>query len=287
MADLGLYLWVPLQLGLVGLLAWRSSTGDLSGWEFVAAALVVGLTTGAGGINVAHELMHRSDRFSKACSEILMTSVTYTHFCVEHIWGHHRRVATPEDPASSRRGEGLILFWPRTLWGGLRSAWGIETERVRSGRGGRGLADRRIRYPLDVLAYYGLAWFVFGELGVAAVAAQSLVAILLLETINYIEHYGLARQRLASGNYERVRPQHSWNASHRVSNWFLFNLQRHSDHHYKASRPYWKLRHYDDVPQLPFSYPTAFLVALLPPLWRSIMDPRVDAWNERNAAEVR
>jgi alkane 1-monooxygenase len=129
-----------------------------------------------------------------------------------------------------------------------------------------------------------LAAFVGGWLGVVAFALQSAIAVLLLEMINYIEHYGLQRREAEPGRYERVQPQHSWNASHRVTNWYLFNLQRHSDHHFAESRRYWELRHHEDVPQLPFSYPTALLTSLVPPLWRRIMDPRVDAWNARAAA---
>ena len=128
----------------------------------------------------------------------------------------------------------------------------------------------------------GVAGWLGGLAAIFFFGLQGLVAVLLLETINYVEHYGLHRRRLPDGRYERVAPHHSWNASQRVTNWYLFNLQRHSDHHYKASRPWWALRHYDDVPQLPFGYATAFLVALVPPLWRRIMDPRVLAWRARS-----
>ncbi len=285
-ADLALYLWVPVQLALVSGLVWRASQGAYSSLELAWLCFIVGLTTGAGGINVAHELMHRASKFARGCAEVLMTSVSYTHFCVEHVHGHHRWVATPRDPASARRGEGLLFFWPRSVIGGLVSAWHIETERRKKGRNDSLLSDARIRYALLLGGSYGLVGTLAGPLGLVAFAGQSLVAILLLETINYIEHYGLERKEIAPGRWERVRPQHSWNASHRISNWYLFNLQRHSDHHYIASRPYWALRHYDNVPQLPFSYPTAFLVALAPPLWRAIMDPRVVAWNARNAQQA-
>ena len=277
LADLPLFVWVLVQLGLIVAALVRVRSGELEPGELVALAAALGLCTGAGGINVAHELMHRAAPTARAAAEVLMTSVSYTHFCVEHVHGHHRHVATPDDPASARKGEGLFRFWLRSLAGGLVSAIRIESKRART-RGLRGLRDRRIRYALDLALAYAIAGLIAGAPGLAFMAGQSLVAILLLETINYIEHYGLHRRQLATGGYERVRPEHSWNASQRVTNWLLFNLQRHSDHHYIASRPYWALRHYDEVPQLPFGYATAVLTALVPPLWRRVMDPRVEAW---------
>lgn len=283
-ADAPLYAWVPVQLSMLVIFVERAGAGSYTPSELVGLTIAVGLTTGAGGINVAHELMHRASSVARAASEVLMTSVSYGHFCIEHVHGHHRHVATPRDPATSRRGEGVFAFWPRSVLGGMVSAWRIESERCGGSRAVGPGADRRLRFPVMLAVAYALAWWLGGTLGVVALAGQSLVAVLLLETINYVEHYGLVRARLADGRFERVRPQHSWNASHRVSNWYLFNLQRHSDHHHVASRPYWRLRHHDDVPQLPFSYPAALLTALVPPLWRRWMDPRVDAWNVRNEA---
>jgi alkane 1-monooxygenase len=277
LADLPVLAWLPVQVGVVGWFVARAGGGAYAPAELVTLCITVGLTAGAGGINAAHELMHRSAPTARGVAELLMASVLYPHFCVEHVHGHHRNVATPADPATSRRGESLFAFWPRTIWGSLRSAWSIESRRIRRGQASTVLGDRRIRHPLLATSFGVGAFALGGGLGLAAYLGVALVAILLLETINYIEHYGLNRVEIAPGRYERVRPHHSWNASHRVSNWYLFNLQRHSDHHFKASRPFWALRHHDNVPQLPFSYPTAFLVALVPPMWRAIMDPRLDA----------
>lgn len=284
--DLPLWLWAPVMVGFEVWVASQVGTGRFSTAEFVGVSVGTGLVGGAAAINVAHELMHRRGKFERALSEILLLCVTYTHFTVEHVMGHHRRVSTPEDPASSRFGESLYRFLPRSIVLSLFSAWELEGERVQKrGAGFLRLGDRRVRYILMTGAAYAGLGFAFGWLAVAFFALQSFVAICLLETINYIEHYGLFRKEIAPGKYERVRPHHSWNASQRVTNWFLYNLQRHSDHHYLASRPYWQLRHFDDVPQMPFGYATMFLIAFAPPVWRSIMDPRVEAWREKHGGD--
>lgn len=274
--DLALWLWVPVQIFMIAWTLLQIRAGTVDGWEITAIAVAVGISSGAGAINVAHELMHRGAKWEKALAEILMSSACYTHFCIEHIRGHHRKVATPDDPASARFGESVYRFLPRTLAGSLRSAWSIETERVKKkGRGVLGLSDRRFRYPLVLAAILAIAGAAAGWRGVAFFVGQGLVGVLLLEIINYIEHYGLRRKQLESGRFEPIGPTHSWNASQRLTNWYLFNLQRHADHHEYASRPYWLLRHLDDSPQLPAGYATMALIALVPPLWRHLMDHRV------------
>lgn len=272
-----LWSWIPLQLAFLGLavaLTEGRSVGAVWGM-----ALATGLVSGAGAINVAHELMHRPNRMAKGASEMLMATVSYGHFCTEHVFGHHRRVATEADPATSRFDEPLYAFWYRSIVGGWKSA------RVHDRAWSRRHADRmrpwnrrRLLWGALLVAAYGLG----GWSGVGLFLVQSLTAVLLLETINYVEHYGLQRERDEQGRFVRVQPHHSWNASQRLTNGFLFNLQRHSDHHAHASRPHWALRHFEDVPQLPFGYPTAFLVALVPPLWRRIMNPRVEAWRQQH-----
>jgi alkane 1-monooxygenase len=282
--DVWLWAWVPLQvLVLVGCLrsiAYGVVDGSTSVSLFVAGVVACGLTTGMG-INVAHELMHRRGRCERALAELLMATTTYTHFCVEHVHGHHKNVATPLDPASCQLGESLYAYLPRTLLGGLRSAWHIETARVRR-TGDRGTwRDRRLRYPLTLFVVYGVVGLWMGIGGVCFFALQSLLAMLLLETINYIEHYGLSRREIRPGVYERTTPHHSWNASERLTNWVLFQLQRHADHHHLASRPYFALRHIEDSPQLPTGYAGMVLLALVPPVWRHVMHPRVAAWQAR------
>lgn len=279
--DLPLYLWVVLYAALVGFAVWKVGRGGYSLLEIPGVCLTTGLLGGAIGINVSHELIHRKERFERVLAELLLWSVSYLHWGVEHVYGHHRWVATPRDPATSRLGESVYQFYPRTIVGTLRSAWHIEGERAaKAGLRWYSLRDRRNRYPLMTIALYAAAWIVSGPLGVLVLAVSGVIAALILETINYIEHYGLLRRELSPGKYERVQPHHSWNASERVSNWFLFNLQRHSDHHYLASRPYHQLRHYEDVPQLPYGYATMLLMALVPPLWHRVMDERALAWRE-------
>jgi alkane 1-monooxygenase len=203
-----------------------------------------------------------------------MTSVGYPHFCVEHVQGHHRRVATPDDPASARAGEGLYAFLCRCIPGSLASACALE--RARCGRHRIrwwSLRNRRLRWASSLVLLPGAAIAVFGWPGLAFLIGQGVVAVLMLEAINYIEHYGLRRRELAPGRWERVGPQHSWNSSHRVTGWYLFNLPRHADHHAAASRPYYRLRHLAESPQLPAGYAAMLLCAFVPPLWRRIMDP--------------
>ena len=283
--DVPLLLWVPIQLATTAYVLWRCTHGAALGeLELVAVVVSLGIINGAGGINIAHELMHRKHPLFRALAEILMTSVSYTHFCVEHVLGHHRNVATPDDPASSRLGESLYRFYGRTVLGSLRSAWSLERERCRTRNIPTwSLRNRGLRYPLVLALVYLAVALLIGPLALALFVAQGVVAFSLLEAINYIEHYGLERRRLASGKHERVRPEHSWNSAHRVSNYYLFNLARHSDHHYLASREYDRLRHHDDAPQLPAGYAGMVLLALLPPLWFRVMNPRVEAWNGRMA----
>lgn len=282
--DLALWLFVPVQTAAILLVLARLTSGDAPApfIETIGLTLSLGVISGSGGIVVAHELMHRASAFSRALAEILMTQASYAHFCIEHVYGHHRHVATPLDPATSRRGESVFAFVPRSILGGALSAWRIEGERVARAGVAFTLRDRRLRMPLVMaLVYAGIA-ALFGARGAALFLAQSAIAVVLLEVINYLEHYGLSRREIAPGRYERVGPEHSWNSSHRVSNLYLFNLARHSDHHYLASRPYEALRHWDDreAPQLPTGYAAMLLVALVPPLWFRVMDPRVDAWTQ-------
>lgn len=275
--DLPLLVWVPAQLALLSWALLRLGQAPSSMLGFLASAAAVGLVTGGIGITVSHEWMHRSTRWERALAEILLVSVCYPHFSIEHVFGHHKNVATPLDPATSRRGESVYAFLPRTLLGSLESAWAIErARRQRLGIGWFSLRNAFFRYALELGLVLALVSYAAGPLGLLFFAVQSAAAVLLLETINYVEHYGLRRQELEPGKYERVRPWHSWNASQRLTNWLLLNLQRHSDHHYLASRPYHQLRHYEEVPQLPAGYAAMIWLALIPPLWRRVMDPRVE-----------
>jgi len=269
--------WLPVQLACIAAVA--VVIQDATWVEVIGLTLSTGLLTGGGGITVAHELMHRTDSLRKAAAEILMTAVSYPHFCVEHVLGHHKNVATPADPATSRLGESAYAFLPRTLFGGVRSAWRLETRRVERNPEVRAfsLSDRRLRYPVVLLAVWSALLVVGGPLTLAFFVAQGAVGVLLLEVINYVEHYGLQRQEISPGRFERIHPHHSWNSTQRLTNLWTFNLQRHADHHAYASRPYYQLRAWGNSPMLPAGYPTMILVALVPPLWRRVMDDRVVA----------
>lgn len=277
-----LYLWVPVQVGLLAYSAWRFSALDLGAAARAGFLVSTGIATGGIGITIAHELGHRSHGLDRWGARVLLTSVCYGHFTVEHNRGHHIRVATPHDPATARLGESVWWFFLRNLPQQYLSAWRLEIARLSS----RGLPalhphNRMLWYSLSVPAFGAAFFLAFGPLGAVFFYAQSLVAIFLLECVNYIEHYGLLRKELEPGRYERVSTWHSWNASFRISNWLLFRLQRHADHHAHAGRRYQVLRHLDDAPQLPASYPAMILLALVPPLWRRVMDPRVRAVRER------
>jgi len=279
--DVWLYSWLPVQFVLLYWTIAVGTSGELAGWEVFGLVTSMGIVSGGGGITVAHELMHRSRRFEKGLAELLMAAVSYPHFCIEHVYGHHRWVATPRDPATARFGESLYAFLPRTVGGGLGSFLRIERDRARR-LGLRGLADARLRYPLLVWGFLVVFGAPFGLAGIGLFLGQSVVAVLLLEAINYVEHYGLERKPIGRDRYERVQPKHSWNSDHLLTGLYLFNLPRHADHHYLASRPYPVLRHLDDSPQLPAGYSTMVLAALVPPLWRAVMDHRVEAWNARH-----
>ena len=269
--------WFPVQMAAMIFALWQLMNADLSVLEYVGIILSTGILGGTG-INVAHELMHRTNKFDKALAELLTWSVTYTHFCVEHIYGHHKKVATIEDPATSRLNQTVYAFVPRSLWGGLRSFWTIETHLVTRRRGRLSwYEDRRIRYALELIAGYAVVGAVFGLSGILAWFAFGIISSTMLEIVNYLEHYGLERDEVRAGKYERVQPHHSWSSSHRVTGWLLFGLPRHADHHFLANRPYEILRHYEECPQLPAGYATMLLVALVPPLWFRVMNPRVEA----------
>jgi alkane 1-monooxygenase len=274
--DLCLWSWVPVQVVLLVWTLGQVTAGTGTGLEQAGWITSMGLVSGAVGITVAHELMHRPRAGERALAELLMTLVCYPHFCVEHVFGHHRWVATPLDPATARAGESVFRFLPRTLLGGVRSFWHIETQRVRK-HGRRGFSDARLRGPLLVGLTLLAVAVAFGWLGLVAFVVQSAIAVVLLEVINYVEHYGLRRAPMEGDRWERVRPEHSWNSSHRLTNAYLFHLPRHADHHAVASRPYHLLRHEPAGPQLPAGYATMVLVALVPPLWFHLMDPRLEA----------
>ncbi len=276
--DLLLYLLVPLQWALLVLFFFQVREAGLTPWEMAGRIASMGILCGIYGINVAHELGHRSTPWERDLARALLLTSLYMHFIIEHNRGHHRRVATPADPASAGYGETLFAFWVRSIVFGWRSAWRIEAERQRKeGRGPYGLRNEMLHAMAWQLALVVMVAIAFGPWVALAFVAAALIGILLLETVNYIEHYGLRRLRDAQGTYRRVLHVHSWNSDHRLGRLTLFELTRHSDHHWKASRPYQVLRHVEHAPQLPTGYPGTMLLSLFPPLFFRVMHPRLKA----------
>jgi alkane 1-monooxygenase len=268
-------LFIPAQLAVTVLGAWIAATMPLSAAGWLGLVLTVGGINGVA-INTAHELGHKRVRWERALALLALAPVAYGHFIVEHNRGHHARVATPDDPASARLGESFWAFLPRTVLGGLRSAWRLEALRLQvAGRSPWSLHNLNLQAWAVTLACYGALAAVFGAGVLVFLVAQALYGISLLEVVNYIEHYGLLRECDRDGRPERCKPEHSWNSSHLVSNLFLYHLQRHSDHHAHPARRYQALCHQADAPQLPAGYAAMLVLACVPPLWFAVMDPRV------------
>jgi alkane 1-monooxygenase len=277
--------YVLLQLGLIVIGAYAVAKAD---WLTVlGVGFAVGYITGAQGITFAHELGHSKSKIDRFCGWLLMTTVCYGHFMVEHYRGHHPRAATFDDPASARYGESLYAFLPRTLWGSLASAWRLEAQRIVQMKS----AWSKSALVWSTLASLGLislpflmpnspvAGIEYAQSAIKIVVFflfQSAMAFILLETVNYIEHYGL--QRKTEGNKrEAFGPMHAWNADHIITNSFLANLQRHSDHHMHAWKPYGTLQHIPEAPRLPTGYAGSIILAAIPPLWFALMHPRLEA----------
>jgi alkane 1-monooxygenase len=269
------YVFIPIQYAGLVFACWMWSSGDLTLVEDIGLALTMAVVGGIA-INTAHELGHKRASSEKWLSRIALAQTGYGHFFIEHNRGHHVKVATPEDPASSRLGEGFWAFLPRTVIGSLRSAWGIETTRLdRLGKSHWGIHnDILSAWAMTVALFAGLA-VVFGPVVLPYLLVQAVIGFSLLEVVNYLEHYGLRRQKREDGRYERCMPEHSWNSNNVASNVLLYHLQRHSDHHANPTRRYQALRHVDEAPQLPTGYAGMIVLAWFPPLWRRVMDPRL------------
>jgi alkane 1-monooxygenase len=270
-----LYCFLPSQFAATVWGTWLAVQPGTGGWAVAGLVVTVGNINGFG-INTAHELGHKPGRLQRWLAKIALAPVAYGHFYVEHNRGHHRKVATPEDPASARMGESFWVFLPRTIIGSLISAWDIEKRRLeKSGKGVWNLDN-------DNLQAWGLTVLLFGALTVwlgwfalLFLLLQAYYGASLLEVVNYVEHYGLLRSKGADGRPERCTPAHSWNSDHVVNNLILYHLQRHSDHHDNPTRPYQALRHLDESPQLPAGYAALILLSYVPPLFFRVMDPLV------------
>jgi alkane 1-monooxygenase len=269
------YAYIPVQyLGLI-LACWLWSSGKLSTLEDVGLALTVAMVSGIA-INTAHELGHKRASLERWLSKVALAQSGYGHFFIEHNRGHHVKVATPEDPASSRLGESFWAFLPRTVAGSLRSAWELEGVRLqRMGKSHWSIRNDILNAWAMTVVLFGALAAVFGPVVLPYLLLQAVIGFSLLEVVNYLEHYGLLRGKREDGRYERTAPEHSWNSNSVASNVLLYHLQRHSDHHANPIRRYQALRHFDEAPQLPTGYAGMIVTATIPPLWRAIMDRRV------------
>ena len=270
-----LMMCIPAHLLVLVASAYLVGTQDLSWGVLIAFAIVIGISSGSS-INTAHEIGHKNTKLERLLSRVTLAITGYGHFCIEHNLGHHRDVATPEDPASSRMGESIYRFMLREIPGAAKRGWMEESKR---------LQKRKLKvWSLDnhILQSYLMTFVLQGGL-VLLLGWQLIVFFLIhnlfgwfqLTSANYIEHYGLLREKKANGKYERCQPHHSWNANHYVSNLLLFQLQRHSDHHANPSRSYQALRSLENLPELPTGYSAMYLLAYIPPLWFKIMNDRL------------
>lgn len=270
-----LYLIVPLQWWFIWYFL-STLQEPLTTTTLAGRVTSLGVLCGVFGINVGHELGHRKDNMSQLLAKLLLLSSLYMHFYIEHNRGHHRRVSTEQDPASARYGEHLYQFWLRSMIFSYISAWKLEFKRLRK----QGLQpwspyNEMMSFQLIQLALLLAMGYWFGWFATGLFTAAALMGILLLETVNYIEHYGLTREKSYNGHYEKVQPHHSWNSNHVIGRLMLFELSRHSDHHYKASKKYQLLEHHPHSPQMPTGYPGMMILALCPPLWFGLMHPRM------------
>jgi len=279
-------LYVVLQLAAMAWAASRVMRTQASFLEVVGLAASAGVTMGVFGFLAAHEMVHSRDRRERGLGLVLLATVFYMHFRIAHVYGHHRRAATKEDPASARLGEGLYRFLVRSIGGQVREAFVFEAERLqRKGRPVLSFGNRMIVYftteSMLLLTLIFLSWR-----AAAFVVAVAVIAVVLLEAFNYIAHYGLGREISAAGRIERLAPHHSWNSARRMNNAALFNMGRHSNHHSRPVERYERLEPVAGEAELPFGYAAALLTALFPPVWRRLMDGRVASWSMERAEQI-
>ncbi len=267
--------FIPSQYIMTLLGTWLATRDHVPMADRLGIAISVGALNGIA-IVTGHELGHKHERHNRIGAMLALAPTFYTHFAVEHNFGHHKRVATPEDPASSRLGESFWKFLPRTMVGGLKSAIEIETQRLaRRGKGFWCVENELLQGWAITAGFVGVTTLICGPRAIPFLAVQGAYGASLLEVVNYIEHYGLLREKNAQGKYERTKPEHSWNSNYSVTNLVLYQLQRHSDHHAFPSRSFQSLRHFPQAPQLPGGYASMLLPAYIPSMWSEIMDRRV------------
>jgi alkane 1-monooxygenase len=278
MYDYMLYLFVVLQYAALVYFLWGIKTTPLNWWELAGRICSMGLLCGTFGINIGHELGHRIKKQEQVLAKAALLTSLYMHFFIEHNKGHHKNVSTPHDPGSARYNEPVYLFYFRTIFFSYLSAWKIASTEVKK----QGLPvlhwkNEMLQAHFIQLAFVAAIFIAFDATTTICFLSAALIGILLLETVNYIEHYGLQRKQTGVNKYERTMPWHSWNSNHILGRLMLFELSRHSDHHYLASKKYQVLQHHQDAPQLPTGYPGSMILSLVPPLWFFIMNRKIKA----------
>jgi len=274
--DWLLYFNLPVVYSILiyGLLL--ASISPLETYELIGLIVSVGIVLGVNGINVGHELGHRQTTNERFIGKALLLPSFYMHFYIEHNYGHHLHAATPEDPATARFNQSVYSFWFTSTIRQYFSAWKIQIKLLKNNNlSFISLKNDMLWFTILQLAYLLAVFSLFGITTFVFAVATGVVGFILLETVNYIEHYGLLRQQTKSGRYERVKEVHSWNSNHVVGRIVLYELTRHSDHHYKSSKKYQVLDCHEESPQMPFGYPTSMVLAMLPPLWFKIMNKRI------------
>jgi len=273
--DWLLYLNLPIIYSLLFYTLYTVTNFTLATYEIVGIIISTGIVLGANGINVGHELGHRFSKERFIAKALLLPSL-YMHFYIEHNFGHHTKAATYEDPATAKYNQPLYFFWFTSVIGQYISAWKIQIKLLKQHQlTFFSFKNDMFWYTIISFVYLTSIYYLFDAHGLLVTVLCAVVGFLLLETINYIEHYGLLRTKNSSGRYERVREIHSWNSNHLLGRILLFELTRHSDHHYRASKKYQLLDHHNESPQLPFGYPTSMVLSFFPPLWFLLMNKKV------------
>ncbi|MEN8900247.1 MAG: alkane 1-monooxygenase [Nonlabens sp.] len=274
--DILLWLNVPIIFGILFYGLYSYSTQIYETYETIGLIFSLGIVAGSNGINVAHELGHRQETWERFLGKILLLPSLYMHFYIEHNYNHHLNAATPEDPASARYNENLYAFWLRSVTTQYTSSWKIQGQRNKeAGRSFLSLKNDMFWYTIIQISYLLLIGFILSWPTMFVAIGIAFVGFSLLEIINYLEHYGLRRAKKKSGRYEVVREIHSWNSNHAIGRIFLYELTRHSDHHFRANKKYQVLDYHTESPQLPYGYPTMMVIATIPPLWFSIVNKHV------------
>ncbi|MBZ9626628.1 alkane 1-monooxygenase [Psychroflexus sp. CAK1W] len=274
--DWLLYFNLPLVYFILGFALFSIEFNELTSTQIIGLVISVGIVLGSNGINVAHELGHRENKCSQLVAKLLLLPSHYTHFTTEHNFGHHAKVSTPEDPATARLNQSVFSFWFTSSTRQYKNAWRLQKHLLNSkNQKFWALHNSMLINTILQFVYISLLFIIFSWQTAALAISMGMVGFLLLESINYIEHYGLLRKQRKSGRYYPVKEIHSWNSNHLLGRILLYELTRHSDHHYRASKKYQLLDYYSTSPELPYGYPTSILIAFVPPLWFALMNPKI------------